>query len=808
MIVHCGRRHEPGTQSGETFTPSRLEGRLQDGVSLGKLPLAKYPLGQCRSFESFLSVVQRLMWFHNGGTHCFGCTVPYSESFRHRCLGSALSLRDSSDYGVLSLSCLSSTGTSLCGLYFWIFTWRPPTCDFRPPLAEPGMHHPLSKPLVYASLLLWRMGVPITLPGLLKCPISGLGSPTSTCIASCGPFLACTDDVGFCCAFGHDQPLLFLPRCLIDTSVALGYQPRKTEHAATTFSSEALFETYLRWLAPKRRIGGSGTSASLFPAWTFCMLGTFARLFVPFFSSLALLAFCALCRLLLGALPCLPPSARRLLSTSPSPGFVCVVRGWDVGSVGFNRAAVLSWAPLSTAKPGRKPARGGHRSLPLCTRFLLTVLGFAHLPLSVWAAPEEHVSAVRNIQAFLHHFPDQLGDRVDARVGARPVSAPAAIASPLTGMPKHCAVCQADFPVQHLLVYEDTPCTTEAFIQGAVELQAPSMTDHTLHPTEPQVIAGMASLVAVPDWMHNTDKTVYVLDFSFWGGPVFAVVDWRYVNLTSFAALARKFSPVPWQVTHGRRDSVLLPGASIFAIPGDVFRFTPLGHPTSPRPTFEQLLTDEGLWDANPSIPREIAHNHWLVLRSHVTRTPIYAGESHEELLHLAAEACHSEVNDLDFGSPSPNGPLKDLVYQGQSIRGVIAAEPRAPSGARLGVFVFVDSRLLGLSPSFRYCPAGWVDLTYFTAFLALNPPSGYTLTAHGVPLEGDRVLVSDRCTLQLRYVCSEPEASAAAHTHRTNEAWLILALPQMCRHRLRSAKTPQHTLGGKTYLRRILRKL
>ena len=399
-------------------------------------------------------------------------------------------------------------------------------------------------------------------------------------------------------------------------------------------------------------------------------------------------------------------------------------------------------------------------------RVFILLFGCAHFPQCVWAVPEDHKIAVHAIQGYLHHFPDQLGSRADASPSCRPEPDLATLAEPIVGLPKHCIILQADFPAQHVLVYEDMPCTKQAFIQGAIDLQAPSMSEHTLHPTEPQIASGMASLVAVPDWMHNTDQTVYVLDFSFWDGPVFAVIDWRYVNLNSFAAMARKYSPVPWQVTHGRQDSVLHPGASLFAIPGDVFRFTPLGHPTSSRPDFEQLLAHESHWDPSPpSIPREVTRHNWLFLRSHVTRTPVYAGTSREELHCVAAESCHSEVSELDFCSPCDDSPLRDLVYQGQLIRGVLAAEPRSPSGNRFGAFVFVDSRLLGLSPSFRYCPAGWVDLTYFTAFLALRAPLGYKLTAMGVPHEGERVLVSDRCTLQLRYVYLEPSTLSAAST-------------------------------------------
>ena len=138
----------------------------------------------------------------------------------------------------------------------------------------------------------------------------------------------------------------------------------------------------------------------------------------------------------------------------------------------------------------------------------------------------------------------------------------------------------------------------------------------------------------------------------------------------------------------------------------------------------------------------------------------------------VAATSCHSDVDELDFGFILEASPLQNLVYQGYDIRGVIAAEPCSASGRRLGSFVFVDPRLLGLEPSFRFCPAGWVDLAFFTAFLDLKIPSGYELTASGVPVQDGRVQISDCCTLQLRYTPCRPVACAAtSHNPRGNLA-------------------------------------
>ena len=518
-------------------------------------------------------------------------------------------------------------------------------------------------------------------------------------------------------------------------------------------------------LAPKRRIGGSGTSASI-PAFTTCRaLDFLAAGLVPFFLSLALLSLWTLCSLLLRHSLCRLPIPGRVLLRLFSSAPTCSTQAWDVGTAGLDRPPVLSWKP---AGPRRLPARTSLGTYLWSVRLVLLFLGFANLPSCVWAAPKECINGVQQVSNLLLCMPEPLPLVASAQPSGEPASFRELVAdsSGLVDVPaitpKHCIVLQAGFPTQHILVYEDIPCSEQAFLRGASDLLDNNKSDHVLHPTEPQLATNLASLVAVPDWLHNSDKTVYVLDFSFWHGPVYAVVDWRHITLAALAPEARRYAPVPWQVAYGRQGSLLMPGASVFATPGDVFRFVPKSHPCVPRLALSQLLADATLWDADPSyIPREATSHAWLALRSHVTRTPVYAGTSRDELTSLAAESFHTDAQDLHFGFPDKYSPLQDIVYQGRLLRGVLAAEPRSPSGARLGAFVFVDSRLLGLTPSFRYCPSGWVDLAYFTAYLALPTPNGYRLEASGVPFTEGQVQVTDQCTLQLRYVPCDPAGCA-----------------------------------------------
>ena len=511
----------------------------------------------------------------------------------------------------------------------------------------------------------------------------------------------------------------------------------------------AIFKASFPPLAPKRRIGGSGTSASTHAFNVDRVLDFFAACLIPFFLSLALLSLWTLCSLLLRHSLCHLPIPGRALFQLFSSAPTCSIQAWDVSTAGFDRPPVLRWKPAAVQHVSARASFDAHRRL---VRLVFLLLGFTNLPLCVWAAPKECIHGVQQVSNFLMCMPEPLPSATPAQSSEEPVSFRELVVDSACSVdipavtPKHCLVFQAGFPTQHILVYEDLPCTEQAFLCGASDLLDNNKPDHVLHPTEPQIANCFASLVAVPDWIHNSDKTVYVLDFSFWNGPVYAVVDWRHITLATLAPEARRYAPVPWQVAYGRQGSLIQPGASVFATPGDVFRFFPTSHPCVPRLAFSQLLADATLWDDDlQHIPREVPSHAWLALRSHVTRTPIYAGSSRDELVLLAAEAFHTDAQDLHFGFPDEYSPLQDIVHQGRLLRGVLAAEPRSPSGARLGAFVFVDSRLLGTTPSFRYCPAGWVDLAYFTAYLALPTPNGYRLEASGVPFAEGQFQVTDQ---------------------------------------------------------------
>ena len=553
--------------------------------------------------------------------------------------------------------------------------------------------------------------------------------------------------------------------------VSLGSQATHTGRA----ESHNLVD-FSRKQAPKRRIGGSGTSACWGDLHPHVFLELVGSIVVPFFTSLSVLAFFALIKMLAWQLPCSGSVAGRLPCAVLAAVPARVARGWQVGNA-------IRGPLIHSHRDKPRPCRGVVRRCSgssFVPHWFAAILGFSVLPVRVWATPEGLREALTFAASVRRSFPEpletgELSPREDRHFREWVAEALTGWEDAQTGehhTPLHCVILQAGFPTQYLLTYTQIPCTETTFLQAAAELGLPRYAGHALVPTLPQLSDGLASLVAVPRWTDVTDKVVVVFDFSHWQGPVYATVDWNFITLSSLANAARKHTNAHWQVYHASKTSPIAEGEHVTAVDGDVFCFVPAGTEPPQRFLFPDMLQDSCLWSTCPQvIPREISVPIWYALMSHVTRTPTYTGASRLELQEVAADTFHSDAGDLDFEYPREDSPLQDLVYRGQLVRGVLAARLWTSRACRPGAFVFLDTRLIGLHPSFWFCPAGWIALEHLTDGLAIRIPPGFHIAPAGVPYEHGTVLVSDRCTVVLSFVetdvpsasipCPDPNAGA-----------------------------------------------
>ena len=94
-------------------------------------------------------------------------------------------------------------------------------------------------------------------------------------------------------------------------------------------------------------------------------------------------------------------------------------------------------------------------------------------------------------------------------------------------------------------------------------------------------------------------------------------------------------------------------------------------------------------------------------------------------------------------------------------MRGVFAAVPKSASGARVGIFAFVDPRALGLNPTFLYVAAGDLHISHVLGVIGFQVPPGFQLQVSGVPFADQVAQVSDECTLELSVVPAACPVSA-----------------------------------------------
>ena len=459
--------------------------------------------------------------------------------------------------------------------------------------------------------------------------------------------------------------------------------------------------------APNTCIGSSGARAAqvaeLFSALRYTLLEHvwwIGQTQVVFFISLSLVSFLALCGLLV-------PWKRGVLASlgyAPRALIIC----WRIGDPSSRPLNVCGLTnkdrPLKGLSCANRQHALGCRGFGICYR----ILCFLHTPICVWAAPTGFSEAITALETASIFLPESMGHgfntgevsdkgSVDPQLFRAPEEE-----WPRTNATRHCVMFQAGFPTKYMLVYVELPCSEDEFLSAAAEMVRDRAFMHSLVATSPQVGDGLSSIIAVPHWTEHSDQTAFVLDFSFWGGPVYAVIDWRHVTVLSLSEAARIHAPEAWQVFHVGMTEPLQQDQHINASPGDVFRFVPLGHHPGNSKRLGQMLIDTASWDPCPSfVPRELINHSWFAPQSHVTRYPVYSGDRVEALKQVAAEAFHSDLPDLDFEFPEESSSLQELVHRGFLMQGVLAAVPKSTSGRRNGVFVFLDPRLIGRKPFF-----------------------------------------------------------------------------------------------------------
>ena len=456
--------------------------------------------------------------------------------------------------------------------------------------------------------------------------------------------------------------------CLRHTSVALGCAP-------STFNPRV-------------------TEQQGFEHFATCLL-SFCSFLLPLFLSLMGL-------LGLSVLQCLMHKVDRksplgFLLRLPTLG-ISTTSAYALGCAGTTRP-ILSWEPwkdrkgrVNGAQPRRKSAR---QPTPAIIRVLHCVgiyAGMLQAPQVVWAAPPGLVEAVRQLEQAIVCLPEP-----------SPHSAPPLLPADTSGQPD---VSDADFPDSppHDAIEADNKADAQALVLIAghksahvkVKLRHDSTAEEVVSAiqnswrtqpytgrvvlTLPPISDDYISALLVPCWTQATLRVVIVLDFTLWGGPLYAEFAWCQVTYGDLAAAARNFLEVPWDVFHFRKQGPIQSGDRINVASGDVFKFMPIGRRPAWAISLQDALGTQSFWDptvaclyTEPPSTKCLAltdNGTWLFPAEHATDSM---------LQFYIATARHTKPELLSYGTPQDSSPLLPYVKHGCAITRVIAAHTRPP---------------------------------------------------------------------------------------------------------------------------------
>ena len=261
--------------------------------------------------------------------------------------------------------------------------------------------------------------------------------------------------------------------------------------------------------------------------------------------------------------------------------------------------------------------------------------------------------------------------------------------------------------------------------------------------------------VLLPHWVPTSDKAVLVFDLSHWGAPIFARIDWSRVDYRDLVGVADTIADGPWEVYFAGRPDPIRPGSVTFAFSGAVFKFMPLRLRPEWGPAAGPLC-------AVPTAPQgarmptefEVESSKCLVIARETLK--LFPHEQEEVLKTYVANVFCTRPELMSLGQPGPDSPLQDYVHSGYKVSGIFGFQDRSPevrTTVRLGAFLFIDARQIGLSPSFLFLADGWTAIQPILQYLGVRQPQGFEFEVEGLPHRDNEVFITDGCTLVVRFV-------------------------------------------------------
>ncbi|CAE6968585.1 unnamed protein product [Symbiodinium sp. CCMP2592] len=282
-------------------------------------------------------------------------------------------------------------------------------------------------------------------------------------------------------------------------------------------------------------------------------------------------------------------------------------------------------------------------------------------------------------------------------------------------------------------------------------------TFHLITPATPQVFDDYAMVVASSPCIVSAGLRVVILDLLRCDGNRFAVALPSRLNFADLLAYVRPLLSNAIEdvdVHLGCSDGPHPPDMQCHFVDGMVVSFVPTGVARTPRPSFEQLLANPGLWGPAAQYPRaylktgicllHAQHRYFINRRAYPGQAP---GEVAAQCIGLPEDAFQLKV-----ATPPA---FDNLAVHGNPCKGLACATLAPPPASHEGQargdnVVFLDTRPLGLRPSCHYQLGNTRHIPTVLCDLNIFPPAGLSIRIDNRPLRESFVSSASGDTLVL----------------------------------------------------------
>ena len=279
----------------------------------------------------------------------------------------------------------------------------------------------------------------------------------------------------------------------------------------------------------------------------------------------------------------------------------------------------------------------------------------------------------------------------------------------------------------------------------------------------PQPFPTCAAFVRAPDWLSYSSLSLVCLDLRDAVpdsvGPVIAAYVTRPTSLAELQREAGAYGTSGAKVFVGSDVAPLQEDESIVLSNGIIVTFMCTDRCPYPANDLQYRLQFPDIWSVPAVFPTRSETRASLLLLHASGRYLLGSRPSGVPADVAAARFVGVDRAAVNFHTPR-DGCLRDFLYKGAEVRGVIAITEAA---ADANIVVFLDLRQLAEGISFVTLDRPYVLTKDLPEYFSRQPPPSWVLRVEGGARRGDRIEVQHGDTLVLGFQYVPPESGSAS---------------------------------------------